>query len=73
MSERLTVMQSFGAIRETTNPYQTQLVDALAEHVDVRLFSWRGALLGELDALHVHWPEVLIRDRTVARTARRVE
>ena len=73
LSKRLTVMESFGAIRETTNPYQIQLVRALSAHVDVRLFAWRGALLGNLDAVHVHWPEVLIRDRTLARTsARRV-
>jgi len=70
---RLTVMESFVAIRETTNPYQTQLVTALRPYVDVRMFSWRAALLGDFDALHVHWPEVLIRDRNIIRTsARRV-
>jgi beta-1,4-mannosyltransferase len=71
MSKRLIVMESFVAIRKTTNPYQTQLVQALAAHVDVRMFSWRAALLGRFDVLHVHWPEVLIRDRTLARTSAR--
>jgi beta-1,4-mannosyltransferase len=68
-TKRPTVLQSFVAIRETTNPYQSQLVQALGAHVDVRLFSWRAALLGRIDVLHVHWPEVLIRDRNVARTS----
>jgi beta-1,4-mannosyltransferase len=62
-------MQSFVAIRETTNPYQSQLVQALEARVDVRLFSWRAALLGRIDVLHVHWPEVLIRDRNLVRTS----
>jgi beta-1,4-mannosyltransferase len=73
VSERLSVMESFVAVRETTNPYQTQLVAALRRHVNVRLFSWRAALSGDFDVLHVHWPEVLIRDRNLSRTsARRV-
>jgi beta-1,4-mannosyltransferase len=67
------VMESFVAIRETTNPYQTQLIESLSGHVTIRMFSWRAALFGGLDVLHVHWPEVLIRDRNLARTsARRV-
>jgi beta-1,4-mannosyltransferase len=65
-------MESFVAIRDTTNPYQTQLVRGLATHVDVRMFSWRRALLGEFDVLHVHWPEVLIRDRNLVRTSARL-
>jgi beta-1,4-mannosyltransferase len=64
-------MESFVAIRDTTNPYQTQLVAALREHVDVATFSWRAALLGRFDVLHVHWPEVLVRDTTSARTLAR--
>lgn len=71
MSRRLRVMESFVAIRDTTNPYQTQLVHSLADSVDVRMFSWRAALLGRFDVLHVHWPEFLLRDRTRIRTAAR--
>jgi beta-1,4-mannosyltransferase len=53
-----------------TNPYVVQLVDALLEHVDVRWFSWRYALFGRYDVLHVHWPEVMLRRGTpAARTA----
>jgi beta-1,4-mannosyltransferase len=73
MPQRPVVMESFVAIRETTNPYQTQLVEALSTELDVRMFSWRTALLGRFDVLHVHWPDVLIRDRNWLRTsARRV-
>jgi beta-1,4-mannosyltransferase len=64
-------MESFVAIRDTTNPYQTQLVNALSTHVGLRMFSWRAALLGKFDVLHVHWPEVLIRDRNLVRTSAR--
>ncbi|WP_394195187.1 glycosyltransferase [Microbacterium foliorum] len=59
MSARhLRVMMSTPAIRETTNPYIVQLVDAVGQEVDVQLFSWRTAILGRYDVLHVHWPEI---------------
>lgn len=46
----------------TTNPYVVQLVEATrAAGVDVAWLSWRRALLGRWDVLHVHWPDILIR------------
>lgn len=57
-TRRLRVMMSTPAIRETTNPYIVQLVDSVGREVDVRLFSWRTAILGRYDVLHVHWPEI---------------
>lgn len=71
MSRRsLVVLQSFGAIRRTTNPYLAQLVAALPEDVSWVPFSWRTALFGRFDVLHVHWPElVFVREgrlRTLA-------
>lgn len=54
----LRVMMSTPAIRDTTNPYIVQLVDAVGREVDVQLFSWRTAILGRYDVLHVHWPEI---------------
>jgi len=55
--------------RPTTNPYITQLFEHLdrTAEVDVRPFSWRQALLGSYDVLHVQWPEVLMGGRTPAR------
>lgn len=55
-------MQSFRAIRPTTNPYIAMLDAALAaspELVHLR-FSWRRALFGAYDAIHFHWPETLL-------------
>ena len=57
------VMQTFGEPRDTTNPYLVMLRDALVaeptiEHVP---FSWRAALTGRYDVLHVHWPDTAPR------------
>ena len=58
---RLVVLQSVRKPSSRTNPYIIQLVDSLAEHVDVRYFDWRFGLLGHYDLLHLHWPEVMLR------------
>lgn len=64
----ITVLQSIRAIRSTTNPYIVVLLDELSAHVTVRLFSWRQALFGRYDVLHVHWPELMfVRESTVRR------
>lgn len=52
----------------STNPYLLQLVQSLRPLVDVRCFSWRVALGGRYDVLHIHWPEVLLRGSTFPRT-----
>lgn len=59
------VLQTFGEPRPTTNPYLVMLRDALVaepsvEHVP---FSWRAALVGRYDVLHVHWPDALLAGR----------
>jgi beta-1,4-mannosyltransferase len=59
---RLVVQQSFPRPRPTTNPYLVMLRDAVAAvpGVEVRTFTWRGALLDRYDVFHVHWPEILV-------------
>lgn len=72
---RVCVMESFPAIRPTTNPYITQLWAALQDEprLDPQFFSWRRALLGRYDVFHVHWPEQLMGGWTLkGRTARRL-
>lgn len=67
------VLQSFPAPRPTTNPYLVQLkasLDAIPG-VRVQTFSWRAALTGDHDVLHVHWPEILLEGSTPARAALR--
>lgn len=64
----LKVVQSFSGRGARTNPYLLQLVRALPESVASTGFSWRQALLGRYDVLHVHWPEVLLRGTSRAKT-----
>jgi beta-1,4-mannosyltransferase len=45
-----------------------QLVDAMPPPVRLVYFSWKRALLGRYDVLHVHWPEVVLQGRTPIRT-----
>lgn len=68
---RIVVLQSFPTPRETTNPYLAQLVRSAADGVTMRGFSWRTALFGRYDVLHLHWPEVLLRGTSRPRTALR--
>jgi glycosyltransferase involved in cell wall biosynthesis len=69
----LTVLESVPKIRPTTNPYITQLVEALGRQPDirVRLFSFRTAILGRYDVLHIHWPETLISANSALKRWRR--
>lgn len=64
--DELVVMESLRAVRPTTNPYLIQLIDSLERVPDVTvlLFSFRTAILGRYDVLHVHWPEVLFTSGT---------
>ncbi|MCL3861285.1 glycosyl transferase [Actinotalea sp. K2] len=57
----LVVLQSFHAVRPTTNPYLIQLLASLGAGATVRTFTWRTALVGRWDVLHVHWPELIFR------------
>lgn len=62
------VLQSFRELRPTSNPYLHDLLDALGSSPDVRVFTWRRALLGRWHVLHVHWPERIFRRGGRART-----
>jgi GT2 family glycosyltransferase len=65
------VLQSFPAPRPTTNPYLVQLLGSLPEGFEVSTFTWRRALIGQVDVFHVHWPERLLRGSTSLRTVAR--
>ena len=68
------VMQSFRTPRPTTNPYIVMLDQALAAEpgIEHSRFTWRRALLGRLDVMHFHWPEVLLEgDRAWKRWGKR--
>lgn len=66
----LVVLQSVPRPLPTTNPYNVMLADALAAHpgIDLRMFSWREALLHRHDVFHAHWPESLVVRRDLPKT-----
>jgi beta-1,4-mannosyltransferase len=43
------------------------LADELSRQVQVMTFSWRNALLGRYDVLHLHWPEAVVARRSALR------
>lgn len=50
------------------NPYIGLLQSALPDEIEVVAFSWRRALCGRYDLVHVHWPEYLLRPRGTPRS-----
>lgn len=60
------VLQSLSPPDGTTR-YVDQIVDGAPSQVTFRFFSWRTALIGRYDVLHVHWPELLIRAERPAK------
>ena len=65
----ITVLQSFPSSAPHTNPYLTQLVANLPADITTLGWSWRTALFGRYDVLHLHWPEVLFRRAALLRGA----
>ncbi|MFM9919176.1 glycosyl transferase [Lacisediminihabitans sp. H27-G8] len=69
----LVVLQSFPSPRPTTNPYLVMLADALRQSpgVSVLNFDWKTALTGRYDLYHSHWPEILARGSSPAKSLAR--
>lgn len=63
------VLYSFGPPADEANPYVRLLVDSISPGAVPHYFSWKFALLGSYDAFHVHWPEALVRRRTLPKRA----
>ncbi|MEL4320456.1 glycosyltransferase [Leifsonia sp. YIM 134122] len=64
---RLRVLQSFGTPGATSNPYITRLFSS-TPGVEQHAFSWRYALTGRFDVLHIHLVEVMFVRRGRIRT-----
>lgn len=45
-----------------TTGYVDVVLEALPPGTRLRFFGWGAALLGRYDVLHLHWPELLVRD-----------
>ncbi len=55
------------------NPYVSLLASSIQPDFAPVGFSWRTAIVGRYDLVHVHWPEYLLRmDRRALRVAARV-
>ncbi|MEP6629669.1 MAG: glycosyltransferase [Lapillicoccus sp.] len=65
------VLQSFGRPGPRTNPYIVMLGERLESTPGLELvrFSWRAALGGHYDVVHLHWPEVLLEGASPLRSA----
>lgn len=62
MRERpLVVLHSLRAPVATVG-YVDVVLEAVPPDTRLRFFGWGVALLGRYDVLHVHWPELLVRD-----------
>ncbi len=66
------MLHSLDQVRDTTNPYLVLLIRSLPQEVESLLFSWRTAVFGRYDVLHVHWPEHLLGAGGARGLARRV-
>ncbi|MFD2027828.1 glycosyltransferase [Promicromonospora aerolata] len=61
--DRIRVLHVLPAPNGTTQ-YVDQMIGAAAPEIVIRTFSWPRAVFGAYDVLHVHWPELLVRQRT---------
>ena len=59
--DKITVLESFSPRGPTTNPYLTQLLACGSTDISIEPFSWKQAIVGHYDVLHLHWPEFLLR------------
>ncbi|WP_147440377.1 hypothetical protein [Mycetocola tolaasinivorans] len=63
------ILQSVYPDQSESNPYVSLLWQNTSESVNLQPFSWRRALTGPVDALHIHWPEELLRQPGCVRRA----
>jgi beta-1,4-mannosyltransferase len=64
--ERIRVLHVLPAPNGTTQ-YVDHMIGAAPPGTVILTFSWPRAVFGAYDVLHVHWPELLVRQRTPAR------
>lgn len=58
--DRIRVLHSL-APPDGKTKYVDQMTEGAPEDVDVAYFSWKSAIRGDYDVLHLHWPELLLR------------
>ena len=65
----LLVMHTTADKKDKGNPYTLMLLASMPEGVRAVDFSWARAIAGRYDVLHLHWPELLLRDPVPFRRA----
>lgn len=55
-----------------TTKYVVQLTEGMPNTVSIKYFSWVGAILGNYDVFHVHWPEFLVRSDNRVRNVAKI-
>lgn len=48
--------------KDKGNPYTLMLLQSMPREIRAVDFSWSRAIAGRLDVIHLHWPELLLRD-----------
>ena len=65
----LLVMHTTADKKDKGNPYTLMLLASMPTDIRAVDFSWIRAVAGRYDVLHLHWPELLLRDRFPLRRA----
>lgn len=69
---KITVLHSLRKPDGTTG-YVDHMIESAPADLEVLPMSWRTALTGKYDVFHIHWPEYLVRAKTVpARAVKKV-
>lgn len=56
-----------------TTGYVDHMIESAPAGLEVLPMSWKTALIGKYDVFHIHWPEYLVRAKTVpARVAKKI-
>lgn len=64
---QVTVLHSLRPPTGGATRYVDQMVGGAPANVRVRYWAWATAIFGRYDVVHVHWPELLVRDRLAVR------
>ncbi|MFJ3958956.1 hypothetical protein [Arthrobacter sp. NPDC090010] len=65
------VLESVESPNALANPYVKIMAREMERdpRISIQWFSWKRALLGNYDVIHIHWPEALLRSPTALRRA----
>jgi len=60
--KRILVMHTTQDRKDAGNPYILMLIGSMPSNIKAVDFHWARAIVGRLDVVHLHWPELLLRD-----------